>query len=183
VATVDFTAQLRELEAKRAETEAQYPPLYKRVMSVDAVPCVALELYVNVKDDKDIYFSTRSACVALGLSANWLSLCYLRPSVMSRLVDEGFSPEKRFVNVLVGGKSDRLTKPCIALDRKDFDALLDYAAHVVKKPEALALYGAFMLTGLNSVAGFNHTPAEKLRAFEHTYTKLREQYEAKSHVS
>lgn len=159
MARVDFTNLMEPIEPTFDQ-----PKRYRRVKNDSFYPGVEIEVYVNEADKDDVYLAPRSVCEILGLNRNWLNTSYQRASVLDRLVRLGFNPEKRMVDVLVEKSATHLHRPCVALDRKDFDALMDYAVSIGKK-DAIAIQNAFMLLGLLGVAGVSNNPAEDREAF------------------
>ena len=171
MARIDFTDLLSSMEA------TQEPAKYRRLKDNSIIPGLEVEVYVSESDSSDVYFAPRSACELLGLNRNWLNTSYDRPSTMDRLSRFGFKAEKRMVNVMLENSATRLSKPCIALDRQDFDALMEYAASVGKR-EAIALRNAFMLLGLVGAAGLADNPAKTREAFLNIYNQCKVELEA-----
>jgi hypothetical protein len=170
MAYVDFTDKLEEME-KPVLGPSIAPQKYRKVVDTRLLPGIAVEVFVNVGNSDDIYLSPGFCCEVVGLARNWLNVSYRRPKTMRRLEDLGFSGEKRFIDVLVPNSPTGMTRPCLALSRSDFDALLDYACEL-KKSEAIALQNTFTATGLLSVAGLTDTPELYAEHFRAAYTSF-----------
>jgi hypothetical protein len=175
MATLDFTDRLRAMEEQMSRNTL--PPKYKKVFDDGLIPGIGVEMFVNTKDGSDVFLSPGFCCELVGMGRNWLSTSYLRPSVMQRLSGFGFNPEKRFISVLVPNSRTGMTRPSIALDRVDMDALIDYACEL-GKPKAIAIRNTFMLTALTSIAGFAQSDEEYRRNFQHIYAKCLSELEA-----
>jgi hypothetical protein len=170
MAVFDFTDRLRELEEKM-KSVPQPPPRYRKTSSNRFFSGLVVEIFVNEKDDDDIYLSPGSCCELVGLSRWWLNGAYSRTGTMQKLVSHGMSPEKQFIDVLVPNSATKMTRPCLAIDRAGFDALLEYACEL-GKPKAIALRGTFMITGLLGVAGMTETSESYETHFKLAYEEL-----------
>lgn len=170
MATVDLT------EAMRAMPVPIKVIRYRRITSKDWVPAIDLQVYVNSRDPNDVYISAQSACVVLGLNRRWLSVAEGRASTMERLASCGFSDQKTMLNVTVENSPTGLAKPSRGLTQADFDALMEYAASIGKKP-ALILRNAFFAFGLVTIAGLS-TPETRRECFRVCLEQSRRELEA-----